>query len=55
MLLPFAPFQLAALKINLVPTSAELVLADLRALLGAVLLILFFAVSWLRAVCGPAA
>jgi len=38
-----------------VPTSAELVLADLRVLLGAVLLILFFAISWLRAVCGPAA
>ena len=53
--LPFAPYKLASLKINLVPTSAELVLADLRVLLGAVLLILFFAVSWLRAVRRPAA
>jgi uncharacterized protein (DUF1330 family) len=46
--LPFAPYKLASLKVNLVPTSAELVLADLRVLLAGVLLILFFAVSWLR-------
>ena len=47
--LPYAPYKLSSLKINLVPTSAELVLADLRVLLAGVLLILFFAVSWVRA------
>lgn len=47
--LPYAPYKLASLKVNLVPTSAELVLADLRVLLAGVLLILFFSVSWIRA------
>ena len=46
--LPFAPYKLAALKINLVPVSGQLVLGDLRILLGGLLLILFFGVSWLR-------
>lgn len=51
--LPFAPYKIAALKINLVPTSAELLLADLRLLLGGALLIVFFGVCWLRGLRRP--
>jgi uncharacterized protein (DUF1330 family) len=47
--LQYAPYKLAALKINLVPTSAELVLSDLRVLAAAAMLVLFLSVAWARA------
>ena len=47
--LPLFPYKMASLKMNLVPTSGEMVLADLRILLGGLFLVLFFAVSWVRA------
>ncbi len=46
--LPYAPYKLAALQVTLLPTSAELVLSDLRVLCGALLLIVFLLVCWLR-------
>lgn len=46
---PLAGYKLQALTLDLVPTSAELVMGDLRFLVGAVLLIVYLGVGWLRA------
>jgi hypothetical protein len=43
------PYKLAALEVALVPVRAELVVPDLRWVLGMVLLAAFFALGWLRA------
>jgi hypothetical protein len=43
------PYKLAALEVALVPVRAELVVPDLRWVLGMVLLAAFLAIGWLRA------
>ena len=43
------PYKLAALKVALVPVRAELVVPDLRWIVGMVLLAAFLAIGWLRA------
>jgi len=47
---PLLPYKLAALELALVPTTAELVLPDLRVAFGAALLAIFLATGWVRAV-----
>lgn len=47
---PLFPYKLAALELSLVPTTAQLVLPDLRFAFGAALLVIFLAIGWLRAV-----
>jgi hypothetical protein len=42
------PYKLVGLKLITVPVSARFVLPDLRLALGTVLLIVFFAVGWIR-------
>lgn len=46
---PLLPYKLAALELSLVPTTAELVLPDLRVAFGAILLAIFLATGWFRA------
>jgi hypothetical protein len=46
---PIEPYKLMALQVVLVPTSAELVIPDLRLAVGALLLLLFLATGWVRA------
>lgn len=48
-----APYKLMALEVLLVPTSAELVVPDLRAILGAALLVIFLLTGWVRAARRP--
>jgi hypothetical protein len=47
--LKFAPYKVAALEIALVPASGEVVIPDLRWVLGGACLIVFLGVCWLRA------
>jgi len=46
---PLFPYKLAALELSLVPTTAQMVLPDLRVAFGAALLAIFLATGWLRA------
>ena len=46
--LKFAPYKLAALDLVLVPASGQIVIPDLRWVLGGICLIVFLAVGWLR-------
>ena len=46
--LKFMPYKLAALKLALVPVSAQVVTPDLRLALGGLLLVVFLAVGWVR-------
>ena len=46
---PIAPYKLMSLDLLLVPTEAELVLPELRLVVGALCLVAFLAVSWARA------
>ena len=43
------PYKLASLNVALVPVRAELVIPDLRWIVGLVLLAVFLGVGWLRA------
>ncbi|HZR06261.1 MAG TPA: hypothetical protein VFA61_10595, partial [Candidatus Udaeobacter sp.] len=47
--LKFAPYKLAALDLVLVPTSGQIVISDLRWVLGGICLMVFFGMGWLRA------
>jgi hypothetical protein len=49
---PLEPYKTMALKVVLVPVSGDLVLPDLRLVVGAALLILFLIVGWMRAAGG---
>jgi len=46
--LKFAPYKLAALDLVLVPASGQIVIPDLRWVLGAICLIVFLGMGWLR-------
>jgi hypothetical protein len=46
---PFEPYKLMAVEIILVPVSGNLVIPDLRWLVGGTLLIVFLAAAWSRA------
>ena len=48
--LKVAPYKLAALEIALVPVSAQVIIPDLRWIMGGACLIVFLAAGWLRAV-----
>jgi len=48
--LKVAPYKVAALEIALVPASAQVVIPDLRWIMGGACLIVFLAAGWLRAV-----
>ncbi|MGZ3300985.1 MAG: hypothetical protein ACXU95_04275 [Isosphaeraceae bacterium] len=47
---PYEPYKLMALEIALVPVSRELMIPDLRWVVGGIQFILFLAVGWIRAV-----
>jgi hypothetical protein len=47
--LKFAPYKLAALDLVLVPASGQVVIPDLRWVMGGLCLIAFLGVGWLRA------
>ncbi len=49
---PCAPYKLMALEIALVPVSRDLMIPDLRWVVGGILVVLFLAVGWIRAVVG---
>jgi hypothetical protein len=49
---PYAPYKFMALELALVPVSKELMVPDLRWVVGGILVILFLAVGWIRAVVG---
>ncbi len=42
------PYKMMALEVLLVPTSGDVVVPDLRAILGAVLLVIFLLIGWMR-------
>jgi hypothetical protein len=46
---PFLPYKLMALELVLVPVSGNLVLPDLRWIVGGLFLFLFMAAAWIRA------
>jgi hypothetical protein len=46
----YAPYKLIALEIALVPVSRGLMIPDLRWVVGGIVVILFLAVGWIRAV-----
>ena len=46
---PMEPYKFIALEIDLVPVSGEMVIPDLRLIVGGSLLALFLAVNWFRA------
>ena len=48
--LKFAPYKIAALEIVLVPASGQVVIPDLRWVMGGACLIVFLGASWLRAI-----
>jgi hypothetical protein len=50
--LKFAPYKIAALEIALVPASGQVVIPDLRWVVGGACLIVFLAAGWLRAARG---
>jgi hypothetical protein len=43
------PYKFMALEIDLVPISGDMLVPDLRLIVGGSLLVLFLAVNWLRA------
>jgi hypothetical protein len=47
--LKFAPYKIAALELVLVPTSGQVVIPDLRWVMGGMCLIVFLGAGWLRA------
>jgi len=47
--LKFAPYKLAALELALVPASGQVVIPDLRSVIGAACLIVFLGAGWVRA------
>lgn len=47
--LRFAPYKLAALELALVPASAQIVIPDIRWVMGGACLIVFLGACWLRA------
>jgi hypothetical protein len=47
--LRFAPYKLAALELALVPASAQMVIPDIRWVMGGACLIVFLGTCWLRA------
>ena len=47
--LKFAPYKFAALDLALVPTAGQLVVPDLRWVMGGLCLIAFLSIGWLRA------
>ena len=49
---PYAPYTLTALEIALVLVSRDLMIPDLHCVVDAVLVVLFLAVGWIRAVVG---
>ena len=49
---PLEPYKAMALKVVLVPVSGDVVLPDLRLIVGAGLLMLFLVAGWMRAVAG---
>lgn len=44
------PYKMMALEVLLVPTSGDVVLPDLRVILGASLLVIFLLIGWMRSV-----
>jgi len=50
--LKFAPYKIAALEIALVPASGQLVIPDLRWVVGGACLIVFLGAGWVRAARG---
>ena len=46
---PMEPYKFIALEIDLVPVSGEMVIPDLRLIVGGSLLALFLAINWFRA------
>jgi hypothetical protein len=44
------PYKFIALEIDLVPVSGNMLIPDLRLIVGGSLLVLFLAVNWFRAV-----
>lgn len=46
---PIEPYKLMALEVMLIPTSGDVVLPDLRVLLGGLLVIAFLLIGWRRA------
>lgn len=49
---PIEPYKIMAMKVVLTPVSGEIVIPDMRAVLGGALLSLFLAVGWIRAARG---
>jgi hypothetical protein len=49
---PLEPYKTMALKVVLVPVSGDLVLPDLRFVVGAALLVVFLVAGWIRAAGG---
>ena len=49
---PYEPYKFMALEIALVPVSKDLMIPDLRWVVGGILVILFLAVGWIRALVG---
>jgi uncharacterized protein (DUF1330 family) len=47
---PFEPFKMMAVELMLVPVSGDVVIPDMRFVVGAAFLIFFLAVGWMRAV-----
>ena len=47
--LKFAPYKLAALELALVPASGQVVIPDLRWVIGGACLIVFLVAGWVRA------
>ena len=47
--LKFAPYKLAALELALVPASGQVVIPDLRSVIGGACLIVFLGAGWVRA------
>jgi hypothetical protein len=49
---PYEPYKFMAVELALVPVSSDLMIPDLRWVVGAILIVLFLAVGWIRAVVG---
>jgi hypothetical protein len=43
------PYKFLATELNLVPNSGEVVIPDMRLIVGAVLLVVFLTVGWAKA------
>jgi hypothetical protein len=46
---PFEPYKLMALQVALTPTSGDMIIPDASLAFGAVLLITFLLIGWVRA------